>query len=350
MKKKYLIIISVLFLATVLSAKPLVYILATGGTIAGTSNSAVSSSYKSGAETINQLLTAVPQINKIATIKGVQIANIGSQAMNNRVWIDLRNKIEQLSKNKKIRGIVITHGTDTLEETAYFLNLTLNVKIPVVIVGAMRNSTSISADGPINIYDAVAVAIDKKSRGKGVLVVMNGEIHGARDVTKTNTTNVATFKSPNSGKLGFVIYGTVNYYLEPLRKHTYKSKFSKGKITLSSLPRVDIIYGHSNMTTDMVTNSVKHGAKGIILAGVGNGNPYPSVEVALAKAAKKGVIVVRSSRVGSGITTIKGEVNDKKDHFITADDLNAQKARILLMLAIQKGENFKEIKKDFLNY
>lgn len=342
------VVLALLVSSSVLCAKPVVYILATGGTIAGSASSSLSGSYTSGTLTVDKLLSAVPQINDMAVIKGEQVANIGSQAMNNDVWLTLANRVNEILAKDDVSGVVITHGTDTMEATAYFLNLVVHSSKPVVLVGAMRSSSSLSADGPLNIYNAVGVAIDKNSNKKGVLVAMNDEIHAAREVTKTNTTGVATFKSVNSGKIGTVNYAKVNYYLESVKPHTYNSEFSiKG---VKELPRVDIIYGKSNDTADFVDLAVKNGAKGIILAGVGNGNPYPSVEEALRKAAKSGVVVVRSSRVGSGSTSVGSEVDDQKYGFITADNLNPQKARVLLMLSLLKSKDIAQIQEYFNKY
>lgn len=334
--------------ASMLVAKPTVYILATGGTIAGSGDSALSGSYTSGTVTVDKLIAAVPQINEIATIKGEQISQIGSQAMNDEVWLKLADRVNALLSDDGVDGIVITHGTDTMEESAYFLNLVSKSKKPVVLVGAMRSGTSMSADGPLNIYNAVNVAIDKASAGKGVMVVMNDEIHAAREVTKTATTAVDTFKSPNAGKIGTVNYGIVNFYMSPVRKHTTNSEFDvKG---LKELPRVDIIFGHTNQTADFVETAVEKGTKGIVLAGVGNGNPYPSVEEALAKAAQNGVVVVRTSRTGSGSTSVGAEVDDAKYGFVTSDNLNAAKARVLLQLALTKTNEPAKIQQFYKEY
>lgn len=334
--------------ASMLVAKPTVYILATGGTIAGSGDNALSGSYTSGTVTVDKLIAAVPQINEIATIKGEQISQIGSQAMNDEVWLKLADRVNTLLSDDKVDGIVITHGTDTMEESAYFLNLVSKSKKPVVLVGAMRSGTSMSADGPLNIYNAVNVAIDKASVGKGVMVVMNDEIHAAREVTKTVTTAVDTFKSPNAGKIGTVNYGIVNFYMSPVRKHTVNSEFSVKD--LKGLPRVDIIFGHTNDAPDFVETAVAKGAKGIVLAGVGNGNPYPSVEEALAKAAANGVVVVRTSRVGSGSTSVGAEVDDAKYGFVTSDNLNAAKARVLLQLALTKTSEPAKIQEFYKEY
>ena len=325
-----------------------VTILAVGGTVAGSGSGALDTSYTSGTVTVDKLIAAVPDINKIATIKGEQISNIGSQDMNNEVWLKLANRINELLNSGKADGIVVTHGTDTMEETAYFLNLVVKSDKPIVMVGAMRNSGSLSADGPLNIFNAVNVAMNKEAAGKGVMVVMNDEIHAAREVTKTNTTAVDTFKSPNSGKIGTVFYGNVKFYMNPVRKHTVNSAFDITKI--KELPRVDIIYSHSNDNPDFVNLAVKNGAKGIVNAGMGNGNPFPSALEALGEAVKAGVVVVRGSRVGSGETTLNGEVDDGKYGFLASDNLNAQKARVLLMLALTKTSDKAKIQEYFLTH
>ena len=341
-------VIFMLLGATLAFAKPTIYILATGGTIAGSGSGALDASYTSGTVTVDKLIAAVPDINKIATIKGEQISNIGSQEMNNEVWFKLANRVNELLTSGKADGVVITHGTDTMEETAYFLNLVVKSDKPIVMVGAMRNSGSLSADGPLNIFNAVNVAINKEAVGKGVMVVMNDEIHAAREVTKTNTTAVDTFKSPNSGKIGTVFYGNVKFYMNPTRKHTVNSAFDITKI--KELPRVDIIYSHSNDNPDFVNVAVKNGAKGIVNAGMGNGNPFPSALEALGEAVKGGVVVVRDSRVGSGETTLNGEVDDGKYGFLASDNLNAQKARVLLMLALTQTTDKAKIQEFFLTH
>ncbi|PHO10852.1 L-asparaginase 2 [Malaciobacter canalis] len=333
---------------SVLLAKPNITILATGGTIAGAGESSTKSAYSAGAVTVDKLISAVPSIKELANIKGEQISNIGSQEMNDKVWIKLAKRVNTLLKKDDVDGVVITHGTDTMEATSYFLDLTVKSKKPIVFVGAMRSGSSMSADGPMNIFNAVNVAIDKQTAGKGVVVVMNDEIHSAREVTKVNTSMVNAFASPNTGKIGTVYYGNVHYYMNPTRKHTYNSEFDIEKI--DSLPRVEILYAHANDSDIFVNAAVKAGAKGIIHAGMGNGNLYPSTQEALGKAVKKGIVVARTSRVGSGRTNLHGEVNDEKYGFIATDNLNAQKARILLMLGLTKTNDKKELQKTFFEY
>lgn len=334
-------------LTTIVFAKPTIYILATGGTIAGDADSKLSGAYTLGAIGVDKLIAAVPKINEIANIKGEQISNIDSHHMNNEIWLKLATRVNEIL-NSDADGVVITHGTDSIEESAYFLNLVIKSNKPVVFVGAMRAATSISADGPLNIYNAVSVATNKKSFGKGVLLVMNDEIHKAREVTKSNTTNVATFTSPNSGKIGIVNYGKIEYFDDKL--HTTNSEFSTEDF--KELPQVDILYAHTTDNADLVDFLVKNGTKGIVVAGMGSGSLYPSVEKALVKAMEKGVIVVRSTRVGSGSTDMGPGVKlyDEKYGFIAANTLNPQKARILLMLALTKTNDIEKIREIFRLY
>lgn len=334
--------------ASALFAKPNITILATGGTIAGAGDSSVQSAYSAGAVTVDKLLAAVPDINKMAVIKGEQISNIGSQEMSNEVWLKLAKRVNELLKRDDVDGVVITHGTDTMEATAYFLDLTVKSKKPIVFVGSMRSGSSMSPDGPLNLYNAVSVATSEDSANKGVVVVMNDEIHAAREVTKTNTSEVNAFTSVNTGKLGTVYYGDVHYYMQPLRKHTSETEFDIEKI--NKLPRVDIVYGHANDTDLFVKAAIKAGAQGIVHAGMGNGNLYPKTLEALDTASKNGVVVARSTRVGTGRTNLHGEVDDEKYGFIATDNLNPQKARVLLMLGLTKTHHKNELQDMFFKY
>src|SRR5215470_1093557 len=247
-----------------------VVILATGGTIAGAAASGTQAGYTSGAVTIDAMIAGVPGIDKLATIKGEQIANVSSQDMSFDILLKLVKRINELAAKGDVDGIVITHGTDTMEETAYFLNLATKSNKPVVLVGSMRPSTAVSADGPLNLYNAVAVAGDPRSQGRGVLVVMNDWIHAAHSLTKTSTTDVQTFMSPQRGLVGVVAYGKSDFYNSPRWKHTSKSEFDVSQVT--KLPRVDIIYAYVDTPADLIDASVANGAKGIVIAGVGNGS------------------------------------------------------------------------------
>ncbi len=325
---------------------PTIALLATGGTIAGSGTSANLGSYKSGELGIKELLKAIPSLNKLARIQGEQISNIGSQDMNEEVWFKLAKRAQELLDDSRIQGVVITHGTDTLEESAYFLNLVLHSTKPVVLVGAMRNFTSLSADGALNLYNALSVATNEKSTNKGVLVVMDDNIFSAREVAKTHTTHTSTFKALNSGAIGSVYYGKTRYYMQPLRKHTIESEFSLSQLK-TPLPKVDIIYTHAGMTPDLFQASLNSHAKGVVIAGVGNGNVSAGFLKAMQEASKMGVVIVRSSRVGSGEIT-SGEIDDKA--FITSDNLNPQKARVLLQLALTKTNDKTKIQEMFEEY
>src|SRR4051794_13299635 len=296
-----LILVVTLVIATQYSfaqSKPNIVILATGGTIAGAAATGTQSGYTSGAVGIDSMVKGVPGIEKLATIKGEQISNVGSQDISFDIMLKLAKRINELLPTSDVDGIVITHGTDTMEETAYFLNLTVKSDKPVVMAGSMRPSTAVSADGPLNMYNAVAVAADPNASGRGVLVVMNDWIHGAHSLTKTSTTAVQTFMSPLRGLVGIASYGKNDYYNTPTWKHTSESEFDVANV--SHLPRVDILYAYSDMSGDLIDASVSNGAKGIVIAGVGNGNMNKTALEAAARAAKKGVIVVRSSRVVTG--------------------------------------------------
>lgn len=348
-KRFSLVVAAMLLSVTVAFAqKPNIHILATGGTIAGTGGSATSTNYTAGQVAIGTLLDAVPEIKNIANVTGEQIVKIGSQDMNDEVWLTLAKKVNQLLGRPDIDGIVITHGTDTMEETAYFLNLTVKSNKPVVLTGAMRPSTAISADGPLNLYNAVVTAGAKESMGKGVLVAMNGLILGAESVLKVNTIDVQTFQAPNSGALGYIFNGKVFYNQSPLKKHTTQSVFDV--TNLNSLPKVGIVYSYSNIDPDMVKPMLDHGYKGIIHAGVGNGNIHKDIFPLLIDARKRGILVVRSSRVPTGPTTLDAEVNDAKYQFVASQELNPQKSRVLLMLALTKTSDWKQIQEYFNQY
>jgi L-asparaginase len=327
---------------------PNVVILATGGTIAGAAATGTQSGYTSGAVTIDAMLTAVPGIKELASVKGEQISNVGSQDMSFDIMLKLANRINELAAGSAVDGFVITHGTDTMEETAYFLNLVLKTDKPVVLVGSMRPSTAVSADGPLNLYNGVGVAVDPKAKGRGVLLVMNDWIHAAHSLTKTSTTAVQTFMSPIRGVVGTAAYGKNDFYNMPPWKHTLGSEFSVKGVT--KLPRVDIIYASADMSPDLIDAAAANGAKGIVIAGVGNGNMNKASLDAAARAAKNGVVVVRSSRVATGSVGRNVEVNDDELNLIASDELNPQKARILLALALLKQRTNKEIQQLFYEY
>jgi L-asparaginase len=287
-------------------------------------------------------------MEKIAVVKGEQIASIGSQDMNDAVWIKLARRVNELQAQADVTGIVITHGTDTMEETGYFLDLVVKGDKPVVLVGSMRPATATSADGPMNLFNATAVAIDPAARGRGVLCVLNDDVHYAREATKTNTTSLQTFVSPNRGKAGIVLFGKASFYSPPVPKHTSGSAFA-GNVP-DALPMVSIVYAHANVGKEQVDAAVAAGAKGIVLAGVGDGNATAAMIDALAAAAKKGVVVVRSTRVGTGTVARNVELDDDKLGFVAAMELNPSKARVLLQQALLKTRDVAAIQKYFEEY
>ncbi|MGI1987735.1 L-asparaginase 2 [Shewanella glacialipiscicola] len=347
--RKILLSISLgLFLSSAAQALPQVRIIATGGTIAGVGQSATGSNYQAGEVGVNSLIVAVPEIKQLADIQGEQLVKIGSQDMNDKVWLALAKRINILLADKDVDGIVITHGTDTLEETAYFLNLTVKSDKPVVLVGAMRPSTAMSADGPMNLYNAVATAANLESKGRGVLVVMNDMVLNARDVTKTNTTGVHTFAAPNFGPLGVIHNSKIEYMGKTERQHTTQTPFDVSK--LDKLPQVGIVYNYANASDLPAKAMVEAGFDGIVSAGVGNGNMYESIFDSLAKASQKGVLIVRSSRVPTGATTLDAEIDDIKYGFVASGNLNPQKSRILLMLSLTQSKDPQQIQRWFQQF
>jgi L-asparaginase len=325
-----------------------VRVLATGGTIAGAQASATDYGYKSGAYDVNTLISAVPNLDKLATITGEQVANIGSQDMNDEVWLKLAKRLGEVQKSPDVDAVLITHGTDTLEETAYFLSLVTKSTKPVVMVGSMRPATATSADGPANIYNGVAAAIDPGYAARGVLVSLNDQIHYARNVVKTDTTSLQTFASLNRGPAGLVNTGKVYWFEKTDTKQGPSSEFSVDGV--AKLPRVDILYAHANMSADLIDSAVKNGAQGIVIAGVGDGNMTTPAIDALTKAAKSGVVVVRSTRLPMGIVLRNNEVDDDKLGFVASGELNPPKSRVLLLLALTKTKDPKRIQQMFYEY
>jgi L-asparaginase len=329
--------------------KPNVVILATGGTIAGAGVSSTTTvGYTAAVTAVDKLISNVPELTKVANVRGEQVFQIASESITMENWLTLAKRVNQLLAQDNVDGIVITHGTDTLEETAYFLDLVVKSEKPVVLVGSMRPGTAMSADGPLNLYRAVILAGTKEAAGNGVMVMLNDTIHSGREVTKTITDRVDTFQAPIIGAIGVFTGDKPVFYRQSLRKNTVATEFDVTNLT--SLPRVDIVYHYAGNAGTMIDAAVNAGAKGIVHAGTGNGSigkaEYPAVENAL----KNGVVVVRSARVGSGIIARNGEANDDKYGFIASDNLNPQKARVLLMLALTQTTDVNEIQQMFWKY
>lgn len=339
----------ILCLSAALAAAPLprIAILATGGTIAGQGSSQTTTvGYKAAALGVEQLVEAVPALKQVAQIRGEQVFRTDSSNMTTAHWLKLAKRLNAVLADPAVDGAVITHGTDTLEETAYFLNLVVKSAKPVVLVGSMRPATALSADGPMNLFDAVRLAGCPEARGKGVLVVLNDTIHAAREVTKTNTMLTDTFQAPELGALGYVASDRPRFYRAPTRKHTLDTEFDIAK--LDRLPAVEIVYGYASASPAAVGAFLASGTQGLIHAGTGDGSVTDALKPSLLEARKKGVPVVRASRTGNGITNPLEE--DPQDGFNSADNLNPQKARILLMLALTKTQDPKEIQRMFETY
>lgn len=326
---------------------PRLRLLATGGTIAGAQTSA-GRGYKAAAFSTDTLVAAVPQLAELAHLDVEQVAAIGSQDMDDATWLKLAARTQAALDSRDVAGAVITHGTDTMEETAFFLNLVVQTEKPIVLVGAMRPATAISADGPMNLYNAVAVAAHPQARARGVLVVANDEIHFAREVAKTNTTQLGTFRASPRGLAGLVNAGRLHLYAPPTRRHTSQSEFSISG--LYALPRVDILYAHASMHGDLIAAAVRSGARGLVLAGVGDGNLHHTALAAAAEAAKSGVAIVRSSRTGGGVVERNIEIDDDALGFIAADELNPPKSRILLQLGLTHTSDPRALQELFHTY
>lgn len=315
---------------------PLVKIIATGGTIANSPD---------GRMSVDTVLENIPQIAQVADIEVHDYIRVGSSEITIQNWIDIANMITQeLDENPTIDGIVVTHGSNTSEETAYFLNLVLDTDKPVVVVGAQRQRRTLSEDGSRNLFDAVRVAGSADARGRGVMLMANELIHFSRDVTKTMSYRTETWDSGDLGVLGFADLDMIKFYRYPSTLHTVNSQFSLDNIhTADELPRVDILYASADAGPELVNASVSTGARGIVFAGFPTGSPTPAMAEALRKAEDAGIAVVNSHRGG------KGRIQTTRE-FVSADNLTPQKARILLMLALAHNIPMDQLESVFMRY
>ncbi|MFN4120401.1 type II asparaginase [Acidovorax sp.] len=330
------------------AAKPHVVVLATGGTIAGAGASAANSAtYAAAKVPVDKLLAGLPELANVAKVSGEQVFQIASESFTNEHLLRLGQRVSALSKQADVDGIVITHGTDTLEETAYFLNLTVRTTKPIVVVGSMRPGTALSADGALNLYDAVTVAASKDAAGKGVLVTMNDEIQSGRDVHKHINIKTEAFKS-QWGPLGMVVEGKNYWFRAPVKRHTTNSEFNIDDI--KALPAVDIVYGYGNMNTTGIEAYGKAGVKALIHAGTGNGSVAAQAVESLKALRASGVQIIRSARVPDGFVLRNAEQPDDKYDWVVAHDLRPQKARILAMVALTKTQDSKELQRIFWEY
>ncbi len=328
--------------------KPNVMILATGGTIAGAgATSANSASYASAKLAVDKLIAAVPEITTVANVRGEQVFQIGSESFTDAKLIQLAKRVSALLKQDDVDGVVITHGTDTIEETSFFLNLVVHSDKPIVVVGSMRPSTALSADGALNLLDAVTVAGSKEAIGKGVVVTMNDYIQSGRDVTKRVNVVPNAFYS-QWGPLGMIVEGKSYYYRTLAKRHNMSSEFDIDSI--DSLPLVGIVYGSGNMIPAVYDAEVQAGAKAIIHAGTGNGSVPDYLVDKLRDIRAKGTIIVRSARVPDGYVVRNAEQPDDKYDWVVSHDLNPQKAKLLAALALTKTTDTKEIQRIFWEY
>ena len=326
-----------------------VVILATGGTIAGAGADATNSAtYQAAKVPVDKLIAGIPQLSNVAAVRGEQVFQIASESFTNQHLLTLGKRVAALVKQKDVDGVVVTHGTDTLEETAYFLNLVIRSDKPIVVVGSMRPGTAMSADGMLNLFNAVSVAASKDARGKGVLVTMNDEINSGRDVSKMVNIRTEAFRSP-WGALGMIVEGRNYWFRLPAKRHTVNSEFDIEKI--DSLPTVDIAYGYGNVADTAYRAFAASGARAIVHAGTGNGSVSNTVVPVLQELRGKGVHIIRSSHVNAGGFVLRNaEQPDDKYDWLVAHDLKPQKARILATVALTKTQDSKELQRIFWEY
>ena len=321
---------------------PIVKLFTTGGTIQSKGSHRLKlSNYSDGRVTPQQLLDDLPELERIARMEAVEISNKGSGSIGAAEHLALAKQLNAELAKPEVAGAVVTHGTSALEETAYFLNLTVKSEKPVVVVGAMRPFSAISRDGPFNLYNAVRTVLTPEAHGKGVMVVLNDTIHSARFVTKNHTYHVETFVAREVGPLGYADSDRVVFYRSPLTRHTARTEFDVSG--LDALPQVDIVYGYQEASPGSVDGLIKAGARGIVLS-----SSAGAWRDSLARAQKKGIVIVASDRKGAG-RVVLSETGPRAGR-ITADNLNAQKARILLRLALTKTKDPAEIQRIFNEY
>jgi L-asparaginase len=310
-----------------------IVVLATGGTIAGAGRDASrTAEYQAGVLPVDALLDSVPALGALACIESEQVFALDSKDMEPQRWLALARRVDATLAREEVAGVVITHGTDTLEETAYFLHLCVKRRKPVVLTAAMRPATALSADGPLNLYNAVRVAVEPAAASPGVLVVVNGRIHGARDVAKVDTASVDAFASPDAGPLGWVQDSQVELLRMPCRAHTLDTSFHAS--AYATLPEVAIVPSYAGVSRVAIDALVAAGVRGLVVAGTGNGSMHVTLQQALAEAAARGVAVVRASRVGRGHVMRNAAAPDDALGFVAAGTLSPYKARVLLMLAL----------------
>ena len=318
-----------------------ILILATGGTIAGVGEIGKSTVYRPGKLTADELISEIPEINNIAPLETMQICNVNSDDITADIWLELASIINREAKDDNVKGFVITHGTDTLEETAYFLNLAVKTKKSVIITGSMRPATSISADGPMNLYQAVCAAASRETEGQGVLAVFADRIYSARSVTKTSTYQLTAISAGRMGAIGVIRDGKVYMYETTNKAHTNKSEFDVSK--LDRLPKVSILYFHVDASPELLKYAAEH-SDGLVIAGAGAGE-FSLIYGEMIRTLNVPVVV--SSRVDDGLIT-----SDmlRVEETIAANNLSPQKAAVLLRLALTVTNDTEKIREMFLKY
>lgn len=330
--------------------KPRIAVIGTGGTIASIGKSPLDILDYGANNTmlhVDDIIARFPEVHDVAEVLPVRFEAIPSPNVFFREWKALVGRIEHLAReHRDLAGIVVTHGTASLEETAYFLNLTLHVDLPVVVVGSQRPASALSTDAGLNLLNAVRTAAAPQSRGLGVLVLLNDEIHAAREVTKTSTYRMQTFRSPDFGVLGHADGDAIAYYRQPMRRRAPDTEFDIS--TLEALPRVDIAYAYTGSDGTAVRAFMAAGAQGIVSAGFAPGFCGPGDFAPLKEAVQRGIVVVQSTRAGSGRTFRSTRIANSG--FLIADNLNPQKARLLLALALTVTRDPQDIARMFAEY
>ena len=323
-------------------------VIATGGTISAHHDDRLDvRNYVSGHYRGEDIVASLPELQRFAKVDVEQLSNFSSTVIDDRHWVLLRERVTAILEEEAYDGVVITHGTNTLEETAYFLHMTVPSEKPIVVTGAQRPFSGLSTDASMNVLNAIQVAASSEANGFGVLVVLNNEVWSARDVSKTNTYRLQTFQSMNAGPLGTVDPDhRVRLLHRPVRKHTAQSMWANE--SFDALPRVDIVYSYAGADGVMIDALIAAGAEGIVIAGTGAGRCSPLEEEAIERAVQAGIVVAMSSRVGSGVVI----PIDAYAYipFVTTDTLSPQKARILLKLALRQTKNVATIQMYFEQY
>ncbi len=323
-----------------------IVVVATGGTIAGIGEKGKTVAYHAGEISVDDILKSIPNVAKLANIREVQLLNVDSNEMNENSWLTLVKTINCLIEQQNVDGIVVTHGTDTIEETAYFLNLCVHSEKPVVMTGAMRPATATSADGPYNLYQAISLAASAEAIAQGVMVLFSNTIYSGRDIQKVNNYKIDAFDQKSFGCLGYMQDEHVYFFSKTFKHHTLHSIFSKN--LPNELPKVAIAYFYAGADASIL-DYLSSSNEGIIIAGSGNGNYSKEWMEKIESNSKKGIVFVRASRVPLGIV-FNDHIFDPHEYCIAANTLSAQKARILLSLALSYTHDRKKIKEIFEEY